>query len=82
MFLSIPYADLPINYDDVFDICIDYADNTLRGILKYGILMGSEITILKFSDYGIFVDNRYGNGYEIYDGDETHLTILFKNNKN
>ena len=78
MFLSISYDDLPVNFGDVHSICIDYADSTLTGVISDGMFAGSEITLLKFKDYGIVLDNRIGKGYEIYDGDENHLTILFK----
>jgi hypothetical protein len=77
MFLSISYNDLPVNFGEVYNIHIDYIDSTLRGVLVYGKFAGAEVTLLKFSDYGIILDNRLGRGYEIYDGDETHLTILF-----
>lgn len=78
MFLSVSYNELPVNFGDVHNISIDYADSTLTGVLANGIFSGSEVLLLKFSDYGIILDNRKGAGYEIYDGDETHLTILFK----
>jgi hypothetical protein len=77
MFLSISYNDLPVNFGEVHNIHIDYLDSTLNGVISDGIFAGSEITLLKFKDYGIVLDNRIGKGYEIYDGDETHLTILF-----
>ena len=77
MFLSIKYNDLSVKFGEVHNIHIDYLDATLKGILSYGKFAGAEITILNFKDYGIILDNRLGRGYEIYDGDETHLTILF-----
>lgn len=78
--LFINYDILKMDYRLVYGICIDYADNTLRGILSDGKMSGSEITLLRFSDYGIFLDNRYGGGYDItyVDGG---LSISFKNKK-
>jgi hypothetical protein len=78
MYLSVKYDNLSIKFGEVHNIHIDYIDSTLRGILAYGKFAGAEITLLKFKDYGIVLDNRLGGGYEIYDGDENNLTILFK----
>jgi len=78
MFLSISYDDLPVKFGEVHNIHIDYLDSTLKAVLAYGNFAGAEITLLKFKDYGIVLDNRLGSGYEIYDGDENNLTILFK----
>jgi hypothetical protein len=77
MELYISYHTLFTDKDGVIEWSIDYADNTLRGVIADGILKYSEVIFLKFSDYGIFFDNRYGNGYDITK-EEMGLRIKFK----
>jgi hypothetical protein len=77
LILSIPYIELNIDKDTIYNISIDYADGTLRGVVNDNILHNSEIILLQFSDYGIFFDNRYGNGYDVTK-EETELRIKLK----
>jgi hypothetical protein len=63
--LYIRYTDIGMDYKQVYNLCIDYADNTLRGVLTEGPYMGAERILVKFSEYGILLDNRYGAGYDI-----------------
>lgn len=71
MELFIEYSKLFVN-TVVTEYSIDYEDNTLRGVV-----VDDEITFLKFSDYGIFLDNRYGMGYDIVK-EQTGLRIKLK----
>jgi len=49
---------------------IDYATNSINAIYE-----GNDVIIFKFSNYGFFLDNRYGS-YKITIGEAGILIIL------
>lgn len=61
--------------DNLYNISIDYADNSLRGVLKD---TNKEIIILFFKDYGILLDNRIGKGYNVNFKNDNIYIELFK----
>ena len=75
--LIIPFDNIPFDKNDLFDFSIDYADNTLRGVLKNYNFNYKEIILLNLSNYGISLDNRFGNGYDIVRNDN-NLIIQFR----
>jgi hypothetical protein len=77
MFLSILWSELPVNFGEVHNISIDYADSSLMGTLVNN-KFSKEITLLNFKEYGIVLDNRLGRGYDVHTN-YTSLIIHFKN---
>jgi len=79
--LTIKYTDIGFDYRQIYGISIDYLDNTLKGILSDGDMMGAEIPLLNFSNYGILLDNRFGGGYDITYVDGGLLIRFKKSNR-
>ena len=73
--LEEPFRSCPINLTLLYNVCIDYADQTVNGILE-----NQEMVLFRFKDVGFVNDNRYST-YEYSVGTAGLTFIISKTRK-
>ena len=73
--LEEPFCSEPFLLTRLYNVCIDYADQTVTGILE-----NQEIVLFRFKDVGFVNDNRYST-YEYSVGTAGLTFIISKTRK-